>query len=1054
MPGSPRNPRKEFAVGVWRAATLAAAALAVCAGFTFNLRAADDEEPGRVSFGGLLGPLADLVPGGASPPPPPAPLPQPGADVGRAELPGVAVAAARVAYTWTEGDEEITLLRNSCLVRHGGTTLLAREMVLWRPVGGGRLVVYLHGEARLERAGESKNADSMILDLDAESVDYQISGDRIEQSQAHDPVYAQAVARRGASADATTHSAARPPDDGPVLGEPGVAYETVRLRPPDGRLRRVRIYSRGAAPFDVESIRSTNSIPPEQITVVTGGVQVLIDGLDGVDLVDLTADRVVIWTQAAGEDFQVEQVQTEDTPYTVYLEGHVSIRQGDNWTRAERAVYDARAQRGLVEHAELRTFIPEIGGDVRVRADQLRILSNERYQAFNAWTTTSPFGKPGYRIQSREVFIEPRYDVDLGWLGVGSSRVVDPVTGMESVKTNWIRSYDNTVRVGDVPILYSPYVAGPAEDVNIPLKQLSVGNDQVFGFKAKTVWDVFDLFGTDQPPGVELNLLADYFSDRGPGGGLSSTYSGEDLFGIDDRYRGTGIGYYVHDDGLDNLGQFRRDLEPETDDRYRLKWRHRHDLPMSARVQAELGIVSDRNFLEQYFESEFDADKDQENLLYAAQTLDPWGAGNWGWELLGKAPINDFETTTGWYPKADLWGLSEPLFDGWLTWSSHTQAGYGDIEPADPFDYADERFFDPLPYAPDSEGGVFMTRHQLDLPLPVGPFNIVPFVMGEALAQDEGIDGTDVGRLTGSVGTRASIQFQRVYPEVYNRILGLNGLAHKIRLEAEYRITDTTEPLGEVAQYNEIDDDAQERLRYRLPDAAFGGTLPGQFDPRFYGVRSGVGTPLGSPYYELVEDQQVLRLAARQRLQTKSGPPGRMRIRDWMTFDTGVSLFPNPDRDNFGETAGLLFADYGWLVSQRTRFMASAQYDFFEPAPLLWQVGFNSQRSARGSVYLGLRHVEADPLISDTLIGSYSYVMSPKWVSTLAASIDLQQTSNTGQAFTLTRVGADFLVHLGLNANNNVDNYGFTFAIEPRIGNLRGQNSMQLSSLLTPPINP
>lgn len=1057
MPGSPRNPRTEFAVGVWRSAAFAAAALAVCAGLATGVRAEEpDAKPNRLTLGGLLGPFGDFVPGGVTPPPPPAPFAAPGPDVGRAEFAGVATASAKIAYVWNEAGEEVSLLRGSCVVSHGGTTLLAREMVLWRRAveGGNRLGVYLNGDARLERAGKSETAPSMILDLDAASVEYQISGERIEQSQADDPVYRQAVARRKASAEERSHSVARPPIDGPVLGDPGIGYETVRLRPPDGRLRRVRIFPRSSIPFDVESIRSTNSIPPEQITVITGGVNVLIDGFDEMGLVDLSADRVVIWTQAMGDEFQSEQVQTEDTPYTVYLEGNVSIRQGDNWTRAERAVYEAREQRGLVEHAELRSFIPELGGDIRVRADQLRILSNERFQAFNAWTTTSTFGKPGYRIQSREIFVEPRYDIDLGWLGVGSSRVVDPATGMEMNKTNWVRGYNNTVYVEDVPIFYSPYVAGPAEDVNIPIKQFSVGNDQTFGFRVKTAWDVFDLFGADQPPGVQLNLLADYFSKRGPGGGLDGAYFGEDLFGIDDRYRGTGIGYFVHDEGLDRLGQFRRDLPLDTDNRWRLKWRHRHELPMSARVQAELGVLSDYNFLEQYFEREFDADKDQENLLYATQTLEPWGAGNWGWEALGQARLNDFETTTGWYPKGDLWGLSEPLFDGWMTWSSHTQAGYGDIDPADPTDYRNERFFDPLYYAPDVEGGVFMTRHELDMQLPVGPFNIVPFAMGEAAAWGEGIDGSDLGRLTGSAGTRASIQFQRTYPEVYSRILGLNGLAHKIRLEAEYRLTDTTQPLGAVAQYNEFDDNAQERLRYRLPDATFRGVLPPEVDPRIYGVRSGVGTPLGSPYYELVEDQQVLRLAARQRLQTKAGPPGRMRIRDWMTFDTGVSLFPNPDRDNFGQTAGLLFADYGWLVSERTKLLANAQYDFFDRAPRLWSLGFISQRSARGSIYLGLRHIEASPLISDMLIGSYSYVMSPKWISTLAASVDVHQTSNTAQAVTLTRVGSDFLVHLGVNANNNIGNYGFTIAVEPRIGNWRGQNTMQLSSLLTPTINP
>ena len=173
-----------------------------------------------------------------------------------------------------------------------------------------------------------------------------------------------------------------------------------------------------------------------------------------------------------------------------------------------------------------------------------------------------------------------------------------------------------------------------------------------------------------------------------------------------------------------------------------------------------------------------------------------------------------------------------------------------------------------------------------------------------------------------------------------------------------------------------------------------------------------------------------------------------------MTFDTGLSLFPNADRDNFGEEAGLIFADYGWFVSERTKLLVGVQYDLFDNAPGLWHVGMNSQRSRRGSVYLGLRHVEFGGVESDILTGSYSYVMSPKWISTLAAYVDVKNTANTGESVTLTRVGADFLVHLGVENNRNTENFGINFAIEPRFGNFRSQNTMKLSSLIRPPINP
>lgn len=965
-------------------------------------------------------------------------------------------ATARFAYRWTEGDEQVVILRDGCTIQDGAAVLMAEEMVIWTNLADPQAspTLFLSGQARVEQAGQSRSEPALLTRLEASSIAYDVPGGFIDQPQRDDPLFRRATTRRELNADAVMRSASRPAVVTDLAQAPGAGGPALGMNEDQGEIRRVRIFPRSGVPFNIDSIQSTNTMPPEQVTVLSGGVNVLIDSVNrDVGVVDLRADQVVIWTQTFNTGFETEQTQSKDTPFTIYLEGNIVMLQGDRIVHANRAVYDATVDRALMEQAELRAFIPEMQSDIRVRANQLRQLSRGRFHAFDTWSTTSVFGKPGYRMQSRELFLEQRYDVNLQWLGAGTT-VVDPATGMEMVETNWLRSYDNTVFIRDMPIMYSPYVAGPAEEIKIPLKQLSFGHDNTFGFYGQTAWDPFQLFGLEEPPGVELYMLADYYSKRGPGLGARGKYQGEDLFGLDDNFRGEGIGYYVHDDGLDRLGRDRIDLPISTENRWRFNWRHRHNLPGHVRVNAEAGVLSDRNMLEQYFESEFDSGKDHENLLYATQSFHDWGAGHWGWELLGQAPLNDFETVTGWYPKADLWGLSEPLFDGWLTWSSHSLAGYGDLRPADPDDYRDELHFTPLPYAPDVDGATFMTRHQLDLPLPVGPVKIVPFAMGEAAFWQSDMQGDEAGRLTGSVGARSSVQFERIFPGVYNRALGLNGLAHKIRLEGEYRLTETSESMSRIAQYTDLDDNAQERMRYRIPGAYFHGSLPVELDPRFYGVRRGIGTDLGSPYYELIEDQQVIRLAARQRLQTKSGPPGMLRIRDWMTFDTGLSLFPNSDRDNFGETVGLMFADYSWMVSEHTRFLADVQWDLFDNASNLWNLGFQTHRTRRGSLYMGIRHLEFADVKSDILIGSYTYVMSPKWMATLSAALDVKDTENTTQTATLTRVGADFLIHVGVENNSATENVGVNLAIEPRFGNFRSGSTTHLSSMVPPPINP
>jgi hypothetical protein len=382
-----------------------------------------------------------------------------------------------------------------------------------------------------------------------------------------------------------------------------------------------------------------------------------------------------------------------------------------------------------------------------------------------------------------------------------------------------------------------------------------------------------------------------------------------------------------------------------------------------------------------------------------------------------------------------------------MTWSSHTSGGYAILQqaasPTDPND-----LFTPIPYFPGVQGAVLMTRHELDAPFNLGPVKVMPYVMGEAAYWGEGFDGDPINRLSISAGVRSTLEMSRAFPEVQSEVFNLNGLAHKVVFEGSYAWTDVSRSLSTIPQYNEFDDNAQERFRERLVVNTYGGVLPLTVDPRIYALRTGAGFDVTSPYNELIDDQQVARFAIRQRLQTKFGPPDKQRIRDWMTLDLEASYFPDPARDNFGAPWGLLTARYAWNMSQRTSLLANAVYDYFPNAPQQWNVGVLSQRSERGSVYVGLQEIKVgDFLNSDILTASYSYQMSSKWISTMGTAYDLGEHRNAGQSFTITRVGLDFLFHVAGSYDVSTGDVSFAVAIEPRIGNM--SNSMtQLSNLL------
>ena len=108
---------------------------------------------------------------------------------------------------------------------------------------------------------------------------------------------------------------------------------------------------------------SANRTPPEQVTILTGGVTVLVEGLDQrvggkpVGTIELSADRMVIWSRGelAGRTGEEGTVQSEDEPFDVYMEGNVVMVQGDptnpqlmRTVNANSATFDARESEELL----------------------------------------------------------------------------------------------------------------------------------------------------------------------------------------------------------------------------------------------------------------------------------------------------------------------------------------------------------------------------------------------------------------------------------------------------------------------------------------------------------------------------------------------------------------------------------------------------------------------------------------------------------------------------------------------------------------------------------
>ena len=985
------------------------------------------------------------------------------------------VVGAAYVQGWAEGRTRVRILRPA-KVRHRGREWECRNAVCWEtPEPGGYRFDFFFDGGSVERtpAGEDRTGGPRSVTLRS-SAPLALLGvrDRLEQSAADTP-----LVRRAAEARATNtvvpvqyEQPLLPPI--PDAGPPGVdrgfaiapPLEPGGLPLPFSMADRVSVAPRnfGVDPV-IESRPVPGTTPPEQVITVTRGVNVVIERPSTGEVLDLTADSVVIWTDAlAGPvgDMRLGQ----DTPFQVYLQGNIVLRQGTTVARAQEAFFDRREGRGLLLNSEVRSFVPALRGDLRVRAESVRFQTlgpltaagpdSIEIQATNGWVTASRFGKPTYRLQAATIAIDQR----------PTGTVFDPATGLQRTVTEpWLTSTGNQFLLGDVPVVSVPYLTAPAEDFSVPIKRVSFDADDIFGVQVRTQWDVGDLFGLSLPPRSEWTVDLDYLSERGPRTGTDWEYDFAHDFGaVPVRSYGFGRAAVLYDEGDDVLGLGRRDLEFENSVRGFVDAKHRTVGPLGFSLTAEAGYVSDYNFLEQYEEPLWDNGKDVETTLEAKQTSD-----NWSLSLFARPALNDIFSQTQWLPRADFTILNQPLvplggINSSLNWSSHSSVGYGSIvlsetppnlggRLGDPFG-EDAAVFSRLPYKEDVEGLVAMTRHELTLPFSVGAVNVVPYATGELSHWGEALDGEPLDRVYGAAGVRASLMMTKVLPYVRSDVWGLNGLAHKMVFDADYSVAESNVGLDEVAQYNEFDDNAQQRFRQRLSVLTYGGVLPPTADPRGYALRTGAGRSVTSPYHELVDDQNVLRLGWRHRLQTKVGPPANRRVKDWMTLDLEMSVFPGADdftpEDNFGETLGLLSANYAWNVGERTSILADALYDVFDLGQETWSVGVLTQRPGRGSLYLGYRKLGLGDLDSDILAASYSYAMSPKWISSYGTSYDLAEGESRGHSLAVTRVGKDFLFRTGLDYDPSKDNFGVSFQIEPIIGRLDGDD---LSSLLRTP---
>jgi len=987
--------------------------------------------------------------------------------------------SAGESIAWTEGNVQVLLLRKGVSVEQGLLRASMPEAVVWmelsepgqeRPVP---VLVYGEGGVQVDYQGQPRREAQVLLDLKTREEIRLKDTTRARRQASDDPLYRNALRERQRLMEGQpTEEAAIKQTVATVSAPPEARARTVDVIPtqlerPDpapapgppvpgplspDRPRRILITPRFSTGYKTE-FREING---EQAAIVTGGVTITIEDLLGVGVVDISTDRAVIWTRNVDGQRMLQgfnKGEATQERVEIYLEGHVEIRQATvrgpdagltRLLKADQVYYDVQRNVALLLNAEITTTVPKIPETIHVRAKEIRQVAECKFEASCATIFASRLpSDPDLTVRAEEATVEERKVPAKGWFG---RPLTDPLTGQPLMVTQlWATADDVTLRAWDVPFFYLPHLEGDLKDPLGPLEQIRFRSDRVFGTGLMVDWDVFQLFGLDAPPNTKWTLQTDYMSRRGPALGTEMVTKGAGLFGIPGAYATEVRGYGIYDDApTDILGGPRTYpiLRPE---RGRFLARHRQELGEDFTVLAQVSYLSDRNFLEQYYKREFDNDPNQETFLYVEQQVD-----NWAWTINAQPHIRPWVTETAWLPRANGYVIGQSFFDR-LTYFAHASAGWANFHPTSdinpvyftepvPDEFARYRNLPPstdYPHNPRVDLARLDLWQELNLPFQLGPVNIVPYGVfditywSQTLAEEDG-----TGRIYGGGGVRASVPFTRIYPDVCSALFNLNGIAHKVVVDADYGYFQSDVAFRELVPLDRLDDDATDQARRDLRAFRLAGSTPDStarllassplYDPQLYALRKGIQWNV-----ENLDDIQALRFGVRQRWQTKRGFPGAQHILDWMTLNVEATWFPQADRDNFGHPFAFLQYDYIWNIGDRTTITSNGWVDPFEDGARFFNVGLFLDRPERINFYFGFTVIE--PVGTAAVTGSTRYIFNDKWSTAISTTYDFGDNENLGNSLVLTRVGSDIQVSFGFTYQPLQNNFGVIFEILPSL---------------------
>ena len=526
----------------------------------------------------------------------------------------------------------------------------------------------------------------------------------------------------------------------------------------------------------------------QSVITADGGVRVQYQSPSTNRWIDFRSERIVIYTRGSEPVTGVNELSTGQIE-GIYLEGGV-FAGDDQWAvRAPRMYLDVVNNKALMIDTVFWTTDQQSEMPLYVRAETVRQTSRDEFRASKATISNTAFFEPDVTLGINDIKVSFEPDMT-------PADRADPRPNVQ------VDARRVTLKAGPVPFFWLPGFKGDAGD--IPLRQIKVEDSTESGLSIQTRWNAFSLFKVDAPPGVDLDLDIDYYTERGFATGLQSSWQ-------TDEHRGGLFSYLIPDDSGTDVTASGRKIEQDGELRGIFAFHDIWRLTNQWTLISELSYISDETFVPALFEDLARETEEFRNRLVLERLSDD--------SLLSfevSSAVNDFivpehQLQSPGYsvsrtPEAKFISLGRDLLPdyqpGLLTYSFEARAGvlrfaFSEVD-AEAYGFTSNSLADDAfgTTATQSLGDQFRamgldegaytrldTRHEISSRFDFGPIRVNPFIVGRLTAYDDDFaeyspSQTDEVRFWGAGGVTVSTTLSKVDDSVESRFLDLHRIRH------------------------------------------------------------------------------------------------------------------------------------------------------------------------------------------------------------------------------------------------------------------------------------